>query len=513
MKKALRRITLVLALVMLLTPVLIACSNEKEDEKYWWELGTEGKAATPDRLPEDLDYAGYEVQIFCRSGFIDETDGFDGEGCDPVEAVTYQRNKKIEQRLNCKLVWTPSTGGLGETAQEITQILNTSQYYDFILTTNNTLVTNKKNEFLCDLSEARYLDFEQPWWWTEYMDEMAYDGATYNYAVGDINISNFKKLSAMYVNYGLSKELLKMDSADFYKMVDDKKWTIDKFYAYTKECWRDTDNALGSGSVSDDDTFGFAWSGRETLQQLIFSTKIVDDFYERNETTQLVTLNLKNNTKIQDLCEKLQSLLWNNTGALDRRYNKASKYEDKSYFDSDIIKEFAEGQYVFLAQRLTAACTSYLRGTGVDFGILPYPTLEEGDDYISYGETSATCICIPICVKSKDNAQINRASAVIEALCAESYRFTIDAFYRDALKTRYTRDPDSIRMIDIIYESRNKNFLIEYNSAASGILNYIYDAIIDRQNIETYFASRADAAQASINNYIKDMQDRTTNRA
>ena len=146
------------------------------------------------------------------------------------------------------------------------------------------------------------------------------------------------------------------------------------------------------------------------------------------------------------------------------------------------------------------------------FGILPYPTLYEGDEYITFGENSASSICIPIVVKTKDNFKLDRSGAVIEALCAESYRYTIDAFYRDALQTRYTRDPESVRMLDIIYESRNKNFLIEYSSVANGITSKIYQSIRDQQNIESIMASGAAQAQSALNAYIQELLDmRRTN--
>ena len=508
--KKIKRITLFLAFVMLFTSLLTACTKEEEEKtKIWWELGSEGRAATPDNLPEDLNYDGYTVDIYHRGGFIDEAEGYDGDGADPVQVVVYERNRKIEQRLNIKLKWTPSDGGLDSTATSINNILNTNQYYDAILTTNNTIVVRKKNAFLCELTDSRYLDFTQPWWWTDYMDEIAFDGVTYNYAVGDLNISNFKKMSAMYVNFDLSTEILKMNSSDFYKMVDDKTWTIEKFTALTKLCYKDTDkNPLYSGQKDQGDIFGFAWSGAETIQQIIFSTSIVEDLYERPEGQFFVTLNLTNNSDIQELCEQLQNLIWNNEGAWDRRINNEV---GSSHFDTEIIKEFSEGNYVFLAQRLTAACTDYLREME-GFGILPYPTLYEGDDYITLGENSASSICIPLVVKTKDNFKLDRSGAVIEALCAESYRYTIDAFYRDALQTRYTRDPESVRMLDIIYESRNKNFLIEYSSVANGITSKIYYSIRDQQNIESIMASGAAQAQSALNGYIQELLDmRRTN--
>ena len=498
MKKA-RRLTLLLAVIMLTTAVFTACMKEEEDNrKIWWELGSEGRAAMPDNLPEDLNFDGYEFNAYTRAG-NDEAAGYDGDGADPVDVVVYERNRKIEQRLNCKLSWTPSsTGKLGDTAQEITKILNTNQYFDFFLTTNNTIVVQGKNPYLCDLADTRYIDFTQPWYWEDVMEEVAFDGTTINFLIGDLNISNFKKLSAMFINTTLIKSQLNMNAADFYKMVDDKTWTIEKFYALTKQCYKDTDkNPMYSGQKDQKDIFGFAWSGAETINQLAYSTVAVEQFYERLDIR--INITMENNSALQELCEQLTELVWNNEGAWDRRAPSGS-----SYFDTEIVKEFSQNNYVFLAYRLGGACSGYLRGMS-NFGIIPYPTLYAGDDYISHIDSSATSVSIPIVVKTKDHKPLDRVSAVIEALYAESYRYTIDAFYKDALQTRYTRDPDSVRMIDIIYESAHKSFLVEYAGKSGSITGKIFAAVEQQKNIEGLIAGSVGSAQSSINAYINEV--------
>ncbi len=506
MKTTLRKITLFLALVMLFVPVLSACMNNNDDDDgdYSWELGDEGRAAVPDNLPDDLDYNGYEVKVFFRYGFTSEADGFDGDGADPIHAITYQRNKKIEHRLNVKFKWTPSNDGRIPTTEDVNRILNTFEYYDFIITTNNTIVNQKKNAFLCVLDDSRYLDFSQPWWWTDFMDEIAFDGITYNFAVGDLNISNFGKFSAMFVNFKLTEELddVKMNAADFYKLVDDKEWTLEKFYSITKFCYKDSDNALGSGTRDQSDIFGFAWSGHDTIRQMMFSTSIVNGLYTRNDDF-TVTLTLENNDDIRNLTELLKELVYNNDGAWDKRTGNGT--EESNAFDYDIVEEFSKGNYVFLAYRLGGATRHELRNMKDDFGILPYPTLYEGDDYVSCGESSASCICVPIVVQSTNRAGLDRAGAVIEALCAESYRYTIDAYYKDALQTKYTRDPDSVRMIDIIYETKNKNFLVEYGTVANSITYDLYRSIGNIVSVDTILASSVSSAQNALNTYIREV--------
>ena len=43
---------------------------------------------------------------------------------------------------------------------------------------------------------------------------------------------------------------------------------------------------------------------------------------------------------------------------------------------------------------------------------------------------------------------------ILEALACESYKSVVPAYYEIALKTKYTRDEDSARMLDIIFENR-----------------------------------------------------------
>ena len=497
--KRYKRLTLFLAIVMLIGSVFTACMNQEEDNtKIYWELGTEGRAAMPDNLPDDLNYDGYEFNAYCRAG-NDEAAGYDGDGADPVEVVVYQRNRKIEQRLNCKLTWTPSsTGKLGDTAEEITKILNTNQYFDFFLTTNNTIVVNGKNPYLCDLADSRYIDFTQPWYWEDVMEEVAFDGATINFLIGDLNISNFKKMSAMFINTNLIKSQLGMTAKNFYDLVDQKQWTLERFYALTKLCYKDTDKDPNySGQRDQKDIFGFAWSGAETINQFAYSTVIANQLYERGDIH--VTITMANNADIQEFCELMTNIIHVNEGAWPRLAESG-----QSYFDTKIVQEFSQNNYVFLAYRLGGACTGYLRGMS-NFGIIPYPTLYAGDEYISHIDSSATSVSIPIVVKTKDRKPLDRVSAVIEALYAESYRHTIDAFYKDALQTRYTRDPDSVRMIDIIYESAHKSFLVEYAGKAQSITSKIFTSIRDQKNIEGQIAGITSSAQSAINGYISEV--------
>jgi hypothetical protein len=133
------------------------------------------------------------------------------------------------------------------------------------------------------------------------------------------------------------------------------------------------------------------------------------------------------------------------------------------------------------------------------YGILPYPTNEEGDDYVSDIQTSSTSISCPKIAEKN----LEMIGICIEALCSEAYRYTTDAFFNMALKNKYTNDIESAKMVDIIYNSAHKSFLVEYAGASLNITGCLNGAVEGNTNIMTLLDGKTGAEQA-VNNYIAE---------
>ena len=492
MKKFLKRISLILAIAML-TGSLISCAETKgpmTDNDYdgvgEWDGSRE---TTPDNLPDYLDFDGATISVLHREG-LQEYEATGEAGSDIVYQAVFERNAQVEARLNIKFDWIPTaSGGLQETKTEMVNVLSTYvDDYDYLLTTNNTILSAGMNAYLWDFNSALYVDLSQPWWWMSCIDEMTFDGITYNFLVGEMNLTNFMKMSAFYFNGKLIERQLGLTAADMYQKVDDGTWTIDELHRLVAKGYYDRN---GDTIANEGDLFGMPIAGAETVNQFVFSTKF--DIYKR-EKTGLVKI-LLNNTRMVDVCDKLTRLMHENKGI----YIQHSK-DGASGFDSFVIDDFTEGKYVFMAQRFTAVCSESMREMEDDYGILPYPTLEEGDEYVSFIQSSSTCVSVPYAV---DEDRFDRVCAVLEALAAEAYRNVTMKFYEYALKSKYVRDDyDSPRMIDIIYNTSTKYFLDEYNSEAGGIMGIMSNAIINKGSVTTLYAQKGSAAQTSINNFI-----------
>ena len=497
MKKHLRRIALLLALVIAMSSILIACKGGGDDDDGsdgGWSLGDSGKAATPDNIPEDTDFEGYQFKVLYRAGdwvnFYECEGDIASEVVNPVYRTVYERNMRVANRLNCKIKYIATqSGGLSETANEVKNHLEAEDYYDFFILTNNTIVTNRRNHQLCDFNDAEYVEYHQPWWWENVMEEIAFDGHTINYLVGDMNLVNFTKMSAFYFNFDLIDMYLQKKPQYFYDLVNEGKWTIEKVDELAAQCYRDLN---GNGDEDEGDMFAFPWTGGEVHNQFLLSTEVATTFYTRDDSG-LINITMHGNNDIYRTVEAVRHLIRENEGVRDYHTQPAGT------FDGLIIQEFGSNKYVFLAQRLTAACSEALRQMQSMYGILPYPTLDEGDDYVSDIQTSSTSISCPkIAEKNLDIIGI-----CIEALCSEAYRYTTDAFFNMALKNKYTNDIESAKMIDIIYETAHKSFLIEYSDAASGICGVLSSAVASNTNVMTLLDAKSGAEQA-INNYIAE---------
>jgi hypothetical protein len=87
-----------------------------------------------------------------------------------------------------------------------------------------------------------------------------------------------------------------------------------------------------------------------------------------------------------------------------------------------------------------------LRGMDTDFGIIPYPKWDEyQENYLTTSVAYFSLFCVPVTVRNLEMTGI-----ITEALCVESYKKVIPAFYEVSLKTKLARDDESSEMIDII---------------------------------------------------------------
>ena len=158
------------------------------------------------------------------------------------------------------------------------------------------------------------------------------------------------------------------------------------------------------------------------------------------------------------------------------------------------INTFLEGNTLFLGNATLNGAYS-LREMESDFGMIPYPKLDaEQENYRALVHDGTLILSV-----NGASQNLDILGAVLEAMCAETYRTLTPAWYETALKIKYTRDNLSAQMIDLIHDSITTNFIFAYNYAINDI-GMVYRSLVTA-NSKDYVStvkSKEKSAQASL---------------
>ena len=115
------------------------------------------------------------------------------------------------------------------------------------------------------------------------------------------------------------------------------------------------------------------------------------------------------------------------------------------------------------------------------YGVIPMPKYDETQDkYYTFLHDQFTSIGITS-VHANDDETVQMLGAVLEAMALESYKTVAPAYYEVALKGRYLDDPESWRMLDMIYENVKVDAGVLYTKNLASI-HQIHRDMIDAGN-------------------------------
>ena len=232
----------------------------------------------------------------------------------------------------------------------------------------------------------------------------------------------------MYFNKTIFDEL----GLDYpYELVEYGEWTFDEFEKLVKQGAKDLN---GDGVMNpEDDQYGYFAKEWQTPISIIYTGG--QRIYTKDEEgIPRLTLNSVKTTDIYDtyfdLLEHEASFIW----FTDNPRN----------YDGPNV--FSEGRAMFGDGNLGEA--KIFRSMEDDFGVIPLPKFEYGDDYATIVNGFSHVVIMPVTVEDEE-----KTGAIVEALCAIGHRDVLPAFYDVSLKTKFARDNESEDMMDIIRES------------------------------------------------------------
>jgi len=431
-----------------------------------------------DTLPA-LDFGGETIKVLYRdvSNLLDYEMIAEQSG-DIIDDAVYKRNLDTAERLNISFEFV----GMGTAAASafpdsvLATITAGEDDFEFFVWGQSKSLSNIYKSVLCNMSDALYFDFEKPWWNVKYMDEMRIGSDNMFFLSGDLTITAISRMSTVFVNKARYEEL-HGDMNKLYDKVFDGAFTHDEFRKLTENAYSDVN---GSGTADINDRYGVMATTASETDHFSFAAGLTITKRNSNGYPEFSIMTERN----ADILEKVKSLYYNNKGFFI--------VPSTDITDGTAEKRFSEGQMMFLPLWFDAA--ERLRDMETDYGIVPYPKMDESqDEYRSLVQNTASVISVPITAADPD-----MISAVLEALSSATHRDVLPAYYEVGLKTKYSRDDASSKMVDLIYGAATTDFGYAYAGSLNNIGVIARTVVGKNQDFASTYASIEKPALAAL---------------
>lgn len=504
--KNITKLLLLVLVVAMLCPVFASCTDNSGNTDTTTTQSSGGDTQKPvgeeeEYEPDDLDQYGLnynddKIQVLHWNSEEPEFEIETTDGTKVNDAI-YNRNLAIETRLGVQLVFTEQAGNSKNISNFVKHVETTAsdKTYDIIATYSRSASALSIKGYYADLNsiDGSYINFEKPWWPSSIIDTLTIGDALY-YCSGDVSTNIIHFMYTIYFNKDLAGNYadIDFDGADnFYSLVRNKKWTIDKLIQLSSDRYENLDNDEDGANFSKsdlDDAYGFCtiYYGVDA-----FYTGSGMTIVERDEESADNLLKLSDDydsDKAIGLVEKLQSWL---TGPDCVTFTSSGQYR----------QPFVNGNALFCQERAYLA-KRYLGEVGFKYGILPTPLYNSRQaDYRSVVGNPFTLYAIPNYCDEKQ-----QMTAVIECWGSEGYRQTTPALFYETMQARYADAPEDAEMWALI--KRTITFDIGRLLTTDDVGYYLAElpskiACTPSGNWATDIASK----KVSINNKLKDISD------
>ena len=413
----------------------------------------------PDNLPDNLDYQGKDVNIayykyYCTQELVAELKG------DVVEDSVYTRNINVMDRLNITLNMVDSGTEWGTIASFVPKLAAAGDStYDIVDAFQYPISSVILHNSLANLYGSEYLDIEQPWWATDYIDELHLGDGMIKAVAGDANLNMTKNMSCMFINKTVLNDhagALKLDIEELYQLILDQKWTLDTMYTLAHSVYEDTN---GNGVCDNEDVFGCGTITSNLSWHTFIDAGGRFTKYDEEGTPVYCVEDEKN----INIMEKLTTM-----------HNDPNFYyaEPSTEGLGELVTMLSKDQLLFKVGFFSDF--EKLRDMESEYGILPCPKYDESQEkYLSLIHDQASMFIVPSSCED-----VEFSCLVLEAIASESYRTVTPAFYETALKNKYVRDSVSAQIVDIIHQGATSDVAFIYSATCKNLMDTLVSTVL-----------------------------------
>jgi hypothetical protein len=470
-----KRIFALLTALILLS--LTACSDTeaKTDNQAAETTGTVTEAETlPSWYLPAKDYEGTVYNILTAAEQWIRTYESELTG-DIIDDAVYKRNRDVEERFNVKLNYVSFNGymaGMDAVKTALSEaVLSGTNEFDIMVADGYYVGDYIFDNLLMPLDGLEAFDFDREHWLTDTIEQHKLNGRVY-FAAGYWSINTIRMNICLFVNRVLAES---KNLEDTYDLVFDGKWTIDRMLGQAKQTAGDID---GNGKMDENDLWGIVTSGADAVcpMQTAMGYKFTESADGRLRLKALGEQLVEVNDKLFELLE-----------------NKEYTFKTASSGDviGTMLGTFAGGNALFMIYRLDMTEQGIIRGMD-GYGLLPLPKLNEAqEEYIGSG--GCDIAAIPMAVRDSEMSAV-----ICDALSSYGYYDVLPKYYDTVLAYKYTRDDNSIKMLDFIC----KNIYTDPAVTFAKMLDSVY-----YKTGTSSLASKYDSKIDSLNKKLSDALD------
>ncbi|MBQ7011554.1 MAG: hypothetical protein IJN63_07585 [Clostridia bacterium] len=471
-----KKIICLLLIACTLIPLLVACGGggntvvttepPKDDDPVVTTAPTTTEYVEMPELPDDPDYDGYEFLVLVSGNYKVNDFEASEDSSDIISQAIWRRNVMLDDQMGVVIAnkdiiaFGSSTGKGGAGFKAMQQSYTTNSFdYDMCMIGSYDAGVIAYSGFATDLNTLPYVDLERSWWDQRATADLEISGKMF-YTTGDIGLCDNRVTHCLLFNKGLIAEDPTLVNP--YELVREGKWTFDAMATEVSKVSVDVnaddkmDYQDKYGLLTWNDSFSAAVAAGGNKLCTINEDGVIEiTFY---------------NDRMETIADKYTSMVFDSQTAFNYQYNIG-----QANWDTYRHAMFRESRCLYYMQTLTAVST--FRDDDLDFGIIPYPKLnEEQENYNSLVSVyHAQFVMVPTFMEDED-----RTGAVVEALAYYGKQLLTPAYFEKTLVGREMRDEDSEEMLYVIFDNRVYDVGLIYN--VGNLKNILTNCLSGRKN-------------------------------
>lgn len=271
-----------------------------------------------------------------------------------------------------------------------------------------------------------YIDTGKDYWNQSINDSISVCGVNYVY-IGDMMISIYDLTYALLFNKELQAQY-QLESP--YTLVDEDRWTVEAMYEMMQL-------VSGDGAPDGSKIWGYTAHSKQVLPNFWIAAGEMSVKKDESDVPYLAM----GTERFRNLIDRVFEITW------DADLFKKPADETVSDVPIDIIELFSSNHSLFMDTSFYYI--QQLAGLNADFGVIPYPMMNEDQSQYYSRVSYYNAPVIPV-----TNPETEMTGAVLEYFNYISHRDVVPVYYDKIIKLQSSPDSDSYRMLDLIFQSR-----------------------------------------------------------